>query len=1271
MSDQNNDTGGIHRGQEGLAGALARGPGIDSSFFASIAHRMNNMIFVILDDRIVYANRQSEHVLGYSRDELYADKLSFRHLVSPEMQDEVTEKLSLQLQDEQVEPFMCPLVAEDGRKMEVIVSTELMPFDGRNAVVAVVTDLSPYRRLESHIEGNRELIEPYFDIAPVIMLVLDTNGVVKLINKRGAEILGYEVEEVVGKHWCSNFVPVDSRPHQESLFRRAICEELDLNEKNESDVLTRDHVKKTIEWRNSFIRNPDGEIEGILSSGLDITSEKAVTDALIESEKVHRDFVDNVPIGIFRSTPGGRLLMANTAFVRMLGYESLEELARLNVNKGLYHPDTPRKKFQQAVEVDGKIEGYQAKLLKKDGSVLYGREYARAVRDDEGKTVYYEGTVEDISDRVEAEWKLDYRIEMEKLISRISTRFVNLAPDEVDSGITSALKAIAGFVNADRAYVCLFRDEGSTLEWTHRWYPANEHLSSDERRQVSSDYFSWIAQRIYNKRMIRVPRVEDLPDEAENEKSELESDDIQSTVMVPLVCGASVLGFAGFEYIWYERNWTDEEIGLLKLMSEILASVLERKRVEEELLYRLQLEELVASISARFVSITSESVLSEISRSLSALGEFLDVDACSIYDLQEGNNLSVVAEWHASQDVRDQAERSRLDCDQVPYTWDRLLNGETVQIRDITDLPGEASKDREYLQRAGIRSMLCIPFVWGQEGTGVLAFMSREEPCSWNENTVSLVRMVAELFGSALDVKEANVALEKERRLMESMMHTIPDFIYFKDSEGRFLRSNEAHAASFGMTPEDIVGKSDRELLPESYAQEAESDEKQVMQTGQPIVAKREKLPFPGGRELWVSTTKAPLRESSGRLVGTIGVSRDITQHVNAEQERLKMESRMQQAQKLESLGVLSGGIAHDFNNLLMGILGNTGLALMEMSEGSSAWNYIKEIETVAMRAADLTNQMLAYSGKSKSVIKPVDVSNLVSEMAHLLEVTISDRIDINYSFNKDLPAVEGDASQIRQVVMNLITNASDAVGNSDGKIDVETGVNHYDQAFLQSCYLSGEIPAGEYVYIRVADSGCGMDKKTLGKIFDPFFTTKVSGRGLGLAAVLGIVRSHKGALRVDTEVGEGTTFTVLLPVSGETVSDEETGQDDISRWQGEGTVLVVDDDEVVRVVSEQILRKFGFSVITAGNCDSGARTMARETSIDAVLLDVTLTGANGSGALQELHGINSDIPIILMSGYNEQRATENLRSEDYAGFIQKPFTAEKLANLLKKVMQP
>ncbi len=398
----------------------------------------------------------------------------------------------------------------------------------------------------------------------------------------------------------------------------------------------------------------------------------------------------------------------------------------------------------------------------------------------------------------------------------------------------------------------------------------------------------------------------------------------------------------------------------------------------------------------------------------------------------------------------------------------------------------------------------------------------------------------------------------------------------------------------------------------------------------------------------------------------------NIIERRRSEEARHKLESQIHHAQKLESLGVLAGGIAHDFNNLLMGVLGNASLALAELPPESPARESVTHIEQAALRAAELAKQMLAYSGKGKFIIQRLNLSRIVEEMSHLLQVSISKKVFLRYNFASNLPSVEGDPTQIRQVIMNLITNASDAVGDRSGIITISTGALYADTAYLSESYLDDDLPEGYYVYVEVSDTGCGMDEETRSKIFDPFFTTKFTGRGLGLAATLGIVRGHKGAIKVYSEVGKGTTIKILFPAC-ELPEDEPEGQEAKLEedWKPSGTILLVDDEESVRVVCRRILESRGFQVLTANDGRTGVDLFRKEAGrITLVILDMTMPHMDGEEAFRELRRIRSDVRVILTSGYSEQDAIGRFAGKGLAGFIQKPFLPSALLEKIREALK-
>ncbi len=411
------------------------------------------------------------------------------------------------------------------------------------------------------------------------------------------------------------------------------------------------------------------------------------------------------------------------------------------------------------------------------------------------------------------------------------------------------------------------------------------------------------------------------------------------------------------------------------------------------------------------------------------------------------------------------------------------------------------------------------------------------------------------------------------------------------------------------------------------------------------------------------------VRDETGNAIRVRGIIQDITERKHAEEERRVLEQQIQHTQKLESLGVLAGGIAHDFNNLLMAILGNADLALSSLPVTSTAHVHLAEIEGAARRAADLTGQMLAYSGRGQFLIEEVNLNELVTEMGNLLEASISKRAHLTYALTESLAAVKADATQLRQVVMNLIVNASEAIGDQEGLIHISTGSvkipagNHSD-------YYLGDTPGkGDYVFIEVSDSGCGMDEETRKRIFDPFFTTKFTGRGLGLAAVQGIVHGHKGTIQIHSEKGRGTIFRVLLPALDRTVTHTTHERMSIPSVPAGTTVLLVDDEEVVRSTGETMLQRMGCTVLLAVNGRDALKTLSQSPQpITCILLDLTMPFMDGVETLREVKKTRPDIPVVIMSGYTEHDTLQRFAEVSPDGFIQKPFNMGALQKAISQV---
>ena len=452
------------------------------------------------------------------------------------------------------------------------------------------------------------------------------------------------------------------------------------------------------------------------------------------------------------------------------------------------------------------------------------------------------------------------------------------------------------------------------------------------------------------------------------------------------------------------------------------------------------------------------------------------------------------------------------------------------------------------------------------------------------------------------------------------------------------------------------------------------------MDLNRPFEVEREGVRDDGTRFV-VRIRTFPTHNTHGQCTGFIEVVQDISDQRRAAEERQKIESQMQQAQKLESLGLMAGGIAHDFNNLLTVIMGNIDVCKHCATLPREVNENLQDAWAATRRASDLCRQLLAYSGKAPLQLTVFNINDLIREHVHLFEVSISKKIQIEYSLSSQLPAIEGDATQIEQIVMNLIINSAEAIGTNPGHIKIITSSRHCDHFLLSGTWLQQDLPEGPYVCIEVQDTGCGMDTITLSRIFDPFFSTKFPGRGLGLAALLGIVRRHRGTLKVTSAQGKGTTFQIYFPVSPRDLISPATPGVSPSTPQPllSGTVLLADDESSIRDISAQLLELLGLQVMTAADGEEALhlfRTCRQMIStpksrIKCVILDLTMPRLDGIEALIELRRIDPDIPVLLASGYAEADISERLKDVRPSGFIQKPYALETLKNMLAPFMTP
>ncbi len=515
---------------------------------------------------------------------------------------------------------------------------------------------------------------------------------------------------------------------------------------------------------------------------------------------------------------------------------------------------------------------------------------------------------------------------------------------------------------------------------------------------------------------------------------------------------------------------------------------------------------------------------------------------------------------------------------------------------------------------------------------------------------------------------EAN--LRESQGQLRQVIDLVPHFIFAKDQEGRFILANQAVADAYGTTTEDLLGKTNTDFArPAEEVRRSRAVDLEVIESGTPKVVPEQQYTDAEGRERILQVTKIPFTCTSSELPSLLGIAIDVTEVKRTEKERRQLEDQMQHLQKLESLGVLAGGVAHDFNNILVSVLGNAELALCDLPEKSPARLMIQRVVTSAERAAELVHQLLAYSGQGHFIVERLDLSRLSYGVSDLISASISKKAEVTVSATHGDVYVDADPAQLHQVLMNLMTNASDALGDQIGQITVTTGRMRAGREYLGSVVGAEDLLAGEYAFIEVADDGCGMDAETRDKVFDPFFTTKFVGRGLGLAAVLGIARGHDGALRVDSEPGRGTTVRLLLPLAPPPSRPDKPETPQASKLPS-SSILLVDDDPAVREFVTEALERSGGTVLIARDGAEAIDVYRRNADdVALVLLDMTMPEMNGAEALRELRRISPDVRVVLMSGFSEQLATQALGDRGPDGFLQKPFFPETLIRKIQQVL--
>jgi PAS domain S-box-containing protein len=609
---------------------------------------------------------------------------------------------------------------------------------------------------------------------------------------------------------------------------------------------------------------------------------------------------------------------------------------------------------------------------------------------------------------------------------------------------------------------------------------------------------------------------------------------------------------------------------------------------------------------------------------------------------------------------------SRTTCGEALRTSRKIT---VADVRKCDFMAG--SEDVKAFLEAGIHAAQSLPLV---SRSGVLLGMVTaywRQPHEQSESELRAWDILARLAGDVFERARADAVLSESQQRLASIYDTVRDVIFHlavePDGQFRFASVNAAFLRVTGLSAEAVIGRTVNEVIPEPSLTMVLGKYRQAIE-GHTSVLWEETSDFPTGR-LTGEVSLTPVFDNTGKCTHLVGSVHDITERKRAETALRRAQEQSFARQKLESVGTLAGGIAHDFNNLLGGVLAHAELALGELAAGSRPEDELKAIRNAAIRGSEIVRELMIYAGKDSEIRGLVDVSQIAKEMLELLRVSVSKHARLETDLGQHLPAVRTNAAQVRQIVMNLITNASEALGERDGVIRVTTRCVRVDPD--SSTVMSGRLAHGDYLQLEVSDTGCGMSAETRARAFDPFFTTKSAGRGLGMAVVVGIVRSLGGEIHVDSEPGKGTKFQVLLPcgkAQAEATTDTMCGSEEFVHPSKECTVLIVEDEVPLRQAVVKKLRNSGFVVLEAPDGSAAIDLLkSNGDKIDVMLLDMTVPGTRSVEVVAEAAQTRPNIRVILTSAYSQEMVTAPLSTSQIRDFIRKPFQLGDLVETLRR----
>ncbi|MFH1771767.1 MAG: PAS domain S-box protein [Candidatus Omnitrophota bacterium] len=702
-----------------------------------------------------------------------------------------------------------------------------------------------------------------------------------------------------------------------------------------------------------------------------------------------------------------------------------------------------------------------------------------------------------------------------------------------------------------------------------------------------------------------------------------------------------------------------EEEGTNKLLL-IVEDITERSKAQEALEYRLEFERIIAQLSKHFINISPNEADSAVNEALKAVGEFVNVDSGLIFlSSQADRVMNNAYEWFAEGAGPEIKDFKRINLHDFKWLNERIEKLGVVNIFRVADLSDDADNEKSIFLSQGIKSLVAVPMIYAGRPVGFLCFVTTKEERSWSEDVISLFKIMADIFVNALMHKQAQEILRQEKERLAVTLRSISDGVITTDIWGNVVLLNRVAEKLTDYSQQKDMGKPIDDIFKTIHITTRApciNPVREALLTGITVTLPSALLVSAEGRERIVEQSAAAIKDAQSRIVGSVLVFRDIT-------EKQRMEEELLRTHKIESVGILAGGIAHDFNNILTGILSNITFAKIKSEPHSDTFEALVGAESAALRAKDLTHQLLTFSKGGAPIKKTAAISDLIKDSASFSLSGSNARC--HFSIPDDIWPVEVDSGQISQVIQNIVINAEQAMPEG-GVVKVKV-----ENITLTSGY-NMPLDPGRYVKVSVKDEGIGISPEHLSKIFDPYFSTKKRGSGLGLATAFAIITKHDGYITVESGIGKGTVFYIYLPASTKPLSKETKHNGSLET--GEGFVLVMDDEELIRNTLKRVLTALGYKVMFA---QDGAEAVemykkAKEegNTFDAVILDLTVpAGMGGEEAVRKLCQIDPDVKAIASSGYSNDPIMADYKKYGFYAAVAKPYNIEEIGRTLSTVI--